>query len=54
MLVSKSRMQTDDFTLTERSRQWIAGIRDQYAGTPVTNRTEAPRRKREPFAFKFA
>ncbi|HLN58981.1 MAG TPA: hypothetical protein VK416_10505, partial [Thermoanaerobaculia bacterium] len=33
VLVSKSRMQTDDFTLTERSRQWIAGIRDQYAGT---------------------
>ena len=53
MLVSKSRMQTDDFTLTERSRQWIAGIRDQYAGTPVT-KEEAPRRKREPFAFKFA
>jgi biotin carboxylase len=53
VLVSKSRMQTDDFTLTERSRQWIAGIRDQYAGTPVT-KEEAPRRKREPFAFKFA
>jgi biotin carboxylase len=53
ILVSKSRMQTDDFTLTQRSRQWIAGIRAQYAGTPVT-KAEAVVPKRDPFAFKFA
>ena len=52
VLVSKSRMQTDDFGLTERSRAWIAGIRALYAGTPLT-RNEAPVPKRDPFAFKF-
>jgi biotin carboxylase len=52
ILVSKSRMQTDEFSLTERSRQWIAGIRAQYAGRPV-GRNEAPAPRRDPFAFKL-
>jgi len=52
VLVSKSRMQTDDFGLTERSRAWIAGVRAMYSGTPLT-RAEAPVPKRDPFAFKF-
>ncbi len=52
VLVSKSRMQTDDFGLTERSRAWIAGIRALYAGRPLT-RNEAAPPKRDPFAFKF-
>ena len=52
VLVSKSRMQTDDFGLTERSRAWIAGVRAMYSGTPLT-RAEAPLPKRDPFAFKF-
>ena len=53
VLVSKSRMQTDEFTLTDRCRQWIAGIRAQYDGIPVA-RGEAPVPKRDPFGFKFA
>lgn len=52
VLVSKARMQTDDFTLTERSRQWISGIRAQYAGSPIA-KEDAPIPKRDPFAFKF-
>ncbi len=38
VLVSKSRMQTDEFTLTDRCRQWIAGIRAQYDGIPWPGR----------------
>ncbi len=53
VLVSKSRMQTDEFTLTDRCRQWIAGIRAQYDGIPVA-REDAPVPKRDPFGFKFA
>ena len=53
VLVSRQRMQTDELTLTPECRRWIAGIRAKYAGIPVEP-AEAPKPKREPFAFKFA
>jgi biotin carboxylase len=36
VLVTRSRMQTDDGRLTDRARQWIAGIESQFVGVPVT------------------
>ena len=53
VLVSRQRMQTDELTLTPECRRWIAGIRAQYAGIPVEP-ADAPKPKREPFAYKFA
>jgi biotin carboxylase len=52
VLVARSRMQDDDNQLTERARQWIAGIHAQFTGTPV-----APEEKQPPtgaLAFKSA
>ena len=43
-------MQTDDHQLTERCRQWLDGIKSQFAGTPVApGETEA---RMTPVAFK--
>ncbi len=42
VLVARSRMQDDDNRLTERARQWIAGIESQFTGTPVPQREEPP------------
>ena len=33
VLVARSRMQTEDNQLTERAREWIAGVQAQFAGT---------------------
>ncbi|HKH18537.1 MAG TPA: biotin carboxylase [Solirubrobacteraceae bacterium] len=52
VLVARSRMQDDENQLTERARQWIAGILSQFTGTPV-----APEEKQPPsgaLAFKSA
>jgi biotin carboxylase len=35
VLVARSRMQTEDNRLTERALEWIAGIRERFAGAPV-------------------
>jgi biotin carboxylase len=35
VLVTRSRMQTDENELTERAQEWIRGVKAQFAGTPV-------------------
>jgi biotin carboxylase len=52
MLVTRARMQTDDNQLTDRSRRWIAGLRSQFAGTPVE--ASPAEVQRDALAFKFA
>jgi biotin carboxylase len=53
LLVARSRMQTDDNQLTERARQWIEAIREQFAGTPV-DATEEESHPHDALAFKTA
>jgi len=50
-LVTRGRLQTDDNRLTDRCTQWIAGIRSQFAGTPLTPQEPPPV---GPLAFKMA
>jgi biotin carboxylase len=42
VLVARSRMEADDGRLTERARQWIDGIKGEFAGTPLEPREERP------------
>jgi len=42
ILVTRARLQTDQGKLTERCRQWIDGIRSQFAGTPLMADDEPP------------
>jgi hypothetical protein len=42
ILVTRARLQTDDGQLTERCRQWINGIRSQFAGQPLTPDHDPP------------
>jgi biotin carboxylase len=53
VLVTRARMQTDDNELTERCREWIGGIRSQFAGTDVPGSADPPPRH-DALAFKFA
>ena len=53
ILVSRGRMQTEENELTERCRDWIAGIRSEFEGTPVEEDTDPPP-KHDALAFKFA
>jgi DNA-binding PadR family transcriptional regulator len=53
LLVARSRMQTDDNQLTERARQWIEAIRQQFVGTPV-DATEEAFHPHDALAFKTA
>jgi biotin carboxylase len=53
ILVSRGRMQTEENELTERCRDWIAGIRSQFKGTPVEEDADPPP-KHDALAFKFA
>ena len=41
-LVTRGRLQGDDNRLTERCMQWIAGIKAQFAGTPLTPQEPVP------------
>jgi hypothetical protein len=50
ILVTRSRMQTDDNRLTETCRQWISAIRSQFAGTPVEPTVKEP--AHDALAFK--
>jgi biotin carboxylase len=50
-LVTRGRLQTDDNRLERRCADWIAGIRGQFAGTPVVP-LQAPAPVRE--SFKMA
>lgn len=49
VLVTRGRMQTDDRELTPRCRQWLEGIKSQFASTPAT---PPEQRVSRPFAFK--
>jgi hypothetical protein len=42
VLVTRGRLQTDDGRLTDRAHLWIAGIKGQFAGTPVHAADAAP------------
>ena len=53
LLVSRCRMQDDANQLTDRARQWIGAIREQFAGVPVPP-AEASERPRDALAFKTA
>ncbi len=53
LLVSRCRMQDDDNCLTDRARQWIGAIREQFAGVPLQP-AEALERPRDALAFKTA
>ena len=33
-------MQTDDYELTERAREWISAVNGQFAGTPLPQEHE--------------
>jgi biotin carboxylase len=50
ILVTRGRMQTDDYQLTERCGQWIKAIKAMFAGTPVA--PHEPAGRATPFAFK--
>ncbi|HEY1343983.1 MAG TPA: hypothetical protein VGF54_03205, partial [Streptosporangiaceae bacterium] len=41
-LVTRGRLQSDDNQLEERCRQWISGMRGQFAGTPPAAQQPAP------------
>jgi biotin carboxylase len=42
VVVSRSRMQTDDNELTERAREWIDGVHSQFAGAPLASQEPVP------------
>jgi len=48
--VTRGRLQTDDNRLEDRCKQWITGIRDQFAGAPLVS----PRTAVTPRSFKMA
>jgi len=39
VLVTRGHLQTQDYQLTERCRRWVAGIKAQFASTPLTPAT---------------
>ena len=50
-LVTRGRLQTDDNRLEDRCKDWITGMRGQFAGTPLTPNEPPPV---GPLAFKMA
>ncbi|MET0510927.1 MAG: biotin carboxylase [Thermoleophilaceae bacterium] len=53
ILVTRGRLQTEDNELTQRGRDWIDGVRAQFAGTPV-DETADPPPAHDALAFKLA
>ena len=43
-LVTRGRLQADDNQLEERCKQWITGMRGQFAGTPPSRSRRRPAR----------
>jgi hypothetical protein len=52
VLVTRSRMQTDEGHLTDRAHQWIAAIEEQFVGTPLA--ADEPPPRTDALAFKTA
>jgi len=50
-LVTRGRLQTDDMELEDRCKQWISGLRAQFAGTPILRQHPEPA---VPPSFKMA
>jgi len=50
-LVTRGRLQTDDSELEDRCKQWIAGLRAQFAGTPIVRQHPE---SAAPSSFKMA
>jgi biotin carboxylase len=50
-LVTRGRLQTDDNRLEDRCKQWITGMRAQFAGTPIGGQHTEPA---TPPSFKMA
>jgi hypothetical protein len=46
--VTRGRLQTDDNRLEDRCKQWITGIRAQFAGAPLKEAAATPQ------SFKMA
>ncbi len=53
IMVTRGRLQTEDNELTQRGRDWIDGIRAQFAGTPVDESADPPP-AHDALAFKLA
>jgi hypothetical protein len=53
ILVTRTRLQSDDNELTPRCLEWIAAIRSQFAGAPFEPKAE-PAAAHNALAFKFA
>jgi biotin carboxylase len=53
VIVARSRMQTEDDELSERAQRWIAGIHEQFAGTPLPPKAQE-RAPAGAMAFKTA
>jgi biotin carboxylase len=52
ILVTRGRLQTEENELTDRCRHWIEGIRSNFEGTPVEDKSDPPP-KHDALAFKF-
>src|SRR5262249_34109067 len=50
ILVTRGRFMDDEHELLERTRNWITGIKSQFASVPFD---EAPAVEPEPFGFKL-
>ena len=51
-LVTRGRLETEDYALSERAKAWIAGIKEGFVGYPL--KPEAPTPVSGPLAFKMA
>ena len=51
-LVTRGRLETEDYALSERAKVWIAGIKEGFVGYPL--KPEAPAPVAGPLAFKMA
>jgi hypothetical protein len=53
ILVSRGRFMTDDWELNDRARTWIAGLKSQFAGLPLSAAEKARAPRPDPFGFKI-
>ncbi len=53
IVVTRGRMMTDDFQLNDRSRTWIAAIRNEFKSSEPTNMPELEKHVAEIGGFKM-